>query len=123
MFQSTLIKSSSWLLGAALTLSLAATATAAVCARSSRNFDSTLVAVNQPSLVCAGNAETKIKITVTNTLLGGSFTTGQITRCALSTAPISFSAVGGSHRFETANGGVWGAVGAGLCSFYSYTAG
>lgn len=123
---SILTKTRTWLLGAALAIGFAASATGSVtCDRSYGNFKSSLEAENQASATCASGAHTKMQITVENGTTGQQYTTGAILRCALSTDPIWFIQVGAFHIFQTgaaANNGVWGAVGGGLCSFYSYIA-
>ena len=122
-----LIKKSQVLLAAlALTLGFAATSSAATsCDRSSGNFKSNLIAENQASATCGSGAHTKMQFTVENGVTGATYTTGAVLRCALSTDPVWFIQAGGFHIFQTgaaANNGVWGAVGGGLCSFYSYIA-
>lgn len=117
-----------WLLGA--TLALGATAidadANAICGRSSNGFASQLNACNlfdaADQYGCDQQAVTELEVIVANLSTFETYSTGVFHRCATSSDLIWFFGAGGLHVFETANGGVWGAVGGGLCSFYSYSA-
>jgi hypothetical protein len=124
MFREILNDARTWLLGA--TVALATTAldanASSNCLKQSASHCSLLAANNVASGSCGSGAMTEIVITVYHCSGSPAFQTGTILRCAESTAPINFNAINKYHVFFTANGGTWGAVGGGLCSYYDYFA-
>jgi len=109
---------------AALVALVPAVEATSTCYKNTANYVSTLTAANisGSNPACPGDpGYTRISILVEGiSPVSCSFSTGTIVRCLNSTDSIFFSAIGGIHVFQTANGGVWGAVGGGLCSYYSY---
>jgi hypothetical protein len=125
MFGSISKISQAWLLGALVAFGATAIdATATTCSRSSNGYFSQLNASNFTDTAddygCPRQAVTALQIWVAIPSSFEVYTTGVFHRCATSSDLIWFFGAGGLHVFETANGGIWGAVGGGLCSFYSY---
>ena len=124
MLGSILTSARAWLLGGALVLGATAIDAGAgtTCGRASGSFVSQLDACNVADPSCGSGAATEFDIIVANLTTFETYQTGTFFRCANTSDLIWFFGAGGLHVFETANGGTWGAVGGGLCSFYSYDA-
>lgn len=124
MIREILSNTRTWLIGA--TVALATTALHAqattYCFKQSGSLCSLLEAQNVASGSCGSGVVTEIDITIYPCNGSTSFESGTILRCSDSTEAIYLFPFGGFHVFYPVNGGNWGAVGGGLCSYYAYFA-